>query len=331
MTHTPRDYGDIDAEWAALDGGAGMAWLGRQRTIVVRGEDRVEFLQGQLSNDIAALEDTRGCAAAALTVQGRVSAIVAVYRVGDVFEVVVEQDNLEHCRERLGQFLVAEDVELELGPVVSTLSLAGPRTKTVLAAAGVETQSWPPWYRGEAQIDGHTVSLRARGDELRVPLIEIDISEDGAPSLWQRLLDCGARPCGFAAWEVLRIESGRAAYGRDVDESRIAIEARLDWAIHFSKGFYVGQEVIERAVSRGRINHRLSLVATGEPVEIGARVEGGAERDVVTSTACSPRQGNLCLAYVDAARAEDCAEIAIECSAAAVAGRILEWPRQRRS
>lgn len=326
MKLAPPDYGDLAAEWAAIDRGAGMAWLAEQRTISVRGDDRVEFLQGQLSNDIAALAEGEGCAAAALSVQGRVAAIVAVYRRGDVFDVVVEQDHLERCRERLEQFLVADDVELELTAAKPCLSLMGPQAKKVLAAAGIDSQAWPLWSIGCAELDGHPLTVRTRG-ELREVLIEIDVDEDRGAVLCDRLAACGAIAVGRAACEIVRVESGRAAYGVDVDDSHIAIEARLEWAIHFSKGCYVGQEVIERAVSRGRINHRLCLIATDAGVAVGDRIQGGGQRDVVTSVVCSPRHGHVCLAYVDADRAHTGVELVIDSGARELAGRILEWPR----
>ncbi len=328
MRSQALDYGDVEAEWAALDRGAGMAWLDPRCSIVVSGDDRVEFLQGQLANDIAALADGQGCASALLTAKGRVAGIVAVYRAGEVFELVVEQCNLESCRRRLEQFLVAEDVELELAPAARSLWLAGPQAAKVLKAAALDSKRPSGWGRSRGEIDGHALTIRSRGDELRVATLQIDVGEEGAPALWDRLAAAGAVPVGATAYETLRVESGRAAYGVDVDESRIAIEARLHWAIHFSKGCYVGQEVIERGVSRGRINHLLCLLASDSEVAVGAHIHGGGERDVVTSALRSPGRGPLCLAYVDAERADTGTELLIDTASGAVPARILEWPRQ---
>src|SRR6185369_6366445 len=146
--------------------------------------------------------------------------------------------------------------------------------------------------------------------DLRVPCYDVLVcNPEGRPGDADRVLraieSSGAVRCGAAALEIVRIESGTVRYGVDLDEKRIAIEARLEWAIHFAKGCYVGQEVIERAVSRGRINHELCLLGLDAEVAPGARVEGGSDSDVVTSVARSPRLGTIALAYVPRAKAAE--------------------------
>jgi folate-binding protein YgfZ len=118
------------------------------------------------------------------------------------------------------------------------------------------------------------------------------------------------------------VESGVARYGVDVDEHRVALEARLQWAIHFAKGCYVGQEVVERMVSRGRLNRRLSLLASERRLAVGARIDDGAEVDVVTSSEVSSEHGALALAYVDMARTNPGTSL----SAGGTPARVLEWP-----
>jgi folate-binding protein YgfZ len=114
-----------------------------------------------------------------------------------------------------------------------------------------------------------------------------------------------------------------------VDESRLAVEARLEWAIHFAKGCYVGQEVVERAVSRGRINHELALVELDELIAAGARVEGGGENDVVTSIAESPRCGRIALAYLPKTMLAAGTVVTFASGESRTGATVLEWPRSR--
>ncbi len=242
-------------------------------------------------------------------------------------------------RTALERFLVADDCEFEEGPELEALMLVGPEAGKLLGAVGVEgtaaLAAGDGWGLARAVVGGQAVLVLGRGD-LRVPCYELHAVDAGgaatdAAQVWKVLQDAGARPCGLDAYEILRVESGTARYGVDVDESRIAVEARLEWAIHFAKGCYVGQEVIERAVSRGRINHQLTLLASEQPLPVGARATAGAEDDVVTSSVVSPRLGPIALGYLPRELAvgpgQIAAEVEFEREGRRFAARVLEWPR----
>jgi folate-binding protein YgfZ len=114
--------------------------------------------------------------------------------------------------------------------------------------------------------------------------------------------------------EVRRVEAGTARYGFDLDEDRIVVEANLDDAISFDKGCYLGQEVVVRATSRGRVNRRLvGLVLEGDALR-GAKLGNEAQPDagVVTSVATSPRFGTIALAYVHRATLDADALVAVD-------------------
>jgi len=304
----------------------------------------------------------------ALTAQGRPLALLAVYNDGERMVLVSSAAEVGATRAALERFLVADDCEFEEGPTTEALALIGPRAGELLSTIGVDVTATladgasarsavsgaaralpaldtaaAAWGLSRAVVAGQAVLVLARGD-LRVPCYELHAVDEGgnatdAAQVWKVLQRAGARPCGLDAYEIVRVESGTARYGADVDESRIAIEARLEWAIHFAKGCYVGQEVIERAVSRGRINHLLTLLACAEPPPVGARVCGGTEGDVVTSSVVSPRLGPIALASLPAELAQaslraaaleggsDAAAVELETEARRIAARVLEWPR----
>jgi folate-binding Fe-S cluster repair protein YgfZ len=120
----------------------------------------------------------------------------------------------------------------------------------------------------------------------------------------------------------------------------MAIEARLEWAIHFAKGCYVGQEVIERSVSRGRVNHLLCLLqidpagAAVDAAEVaGLQVAGGNPADIVTSVsmgAGGDGEVALALAYLPAAMTEAGSVVELESDGVVIArATVVEWPRPR--
>jgi folate-binding protein YgfZ len=181
------------------------------------------------------------------------------------------------------------------------------------------------WFVRTARIAGVEVTVYGRGD-MRVPAIEIVAQGDAAP-VWQAFESRGARPAGSQAYEIVRVEGGTPRYGVDVDEERVALEARLEWAIHFRKGCYVGQEIIERAVSRGRVNRVLALLATDEPAQAGDSVQATGDKEVVTSVVMSPRVGPMCLAYALREHAEDGKKLVLERGQHHIGARVLPWPR----
>tara|TARA_B100000315_G_scaffold237638_1_gene254598 strand:+ start:164 stop:634 length:471 start_codon:yes stop_codon:yes gene_type:complete len=148
----------------------------------------------------------------------------------------------------------------------------------------------------------------------------------------RRLQEKGARWVGTAALEIVRIESGTPAYGLEFDEDRLALEARLEWAIHPDKGCYLGQEVVERTMSRGRVNRRLCLLGADGKLEPGDRLKGGGETERVTSAARSPGLGYIGLAYLPCSLEVRGTKVAFAGAAASVVEAVaLEWPRDVRA
>lgn len=320
------DFGDVAAEEFALAEGAAIVWLPQRRIVRAEGSERVPFLHGQLSSDVKNLAPGRGQASLLLSAQGRVEGIVTIYDAGEALEIVCDASRLDATRERIERFLIADDVELETETApAACIGVVGPRAREVLAAAsGGDCALGHEWARAEVELFGVRARVLARG-EFRVPFYEVvvDATDAEGAELWRSLRNAGAVAAGTAACEILRVESGVARYSVDVDDGRIALEARLEWAIHFAKGCYVGQEVVERAVSRGRLNRRLVLLGSTSPLPVGARIEGGGERDVVTSSVVSAVHGALAFAYLDLEQGTAGRQVSVNGAPA----RVLEWPR----
>ncbi len=316
-------YSKPAEEYEALVSGTGLLDLCYRTLIRVVGEDRATFLNGQLSNDIVALTKGGGCAACLLTHQGKTLAVPAVYNLGDQLLLAVDAVCATVAREALERFVVADDCEFEIIEGRSVIGVVGPTAASTLEAAGLEVPAdSDAWFVTESGAE----SLLFGRDDLRVPYFEVAADSESASALWRKMEESGGVAVGTDALEVLRIESGTPRYGIDVDDGRIALEARLEWAIHFAKGCYLGQEVIERAVSRGRLNRRICLLGLQSTVASGSAVSRAGQDEeigVVTSACESPASGALCLAYLPS----DCCEPGTALSVASVAATVLDWPR----
>jgi len=132
---------------------------------------------------------------------------------------------------------------------------------------------------------------------------DLIVQNEQAAELWQALQNKGARPVGHNALEILRIEAGIPRFGIDMDESNVVSETGLDDAVSFTKGCYVGQEIIARIKYRGHVAKKLSGLVCGQAAELqnGAPIlaTDGKEIGRVTSVAHSPRLGQtIALGYL---------------------------------
>lgn len=302
----PERFSEPLLEYQATREKAGLIDLSFRVHVRMTGDDRVSFLQGMLSNDVAVLQPGEGCAATLLTEQGRIVADVRAYALDTCFLLDVDARVKEKTIAALSHFLVADDVEMEdLSDQQVTLAVQGPLASDVLAAADVHVSLPKEFQHGEATIVDtpvrivHANDTGEKGYEIFVPRARVE-------QVWQALMQAGEplglRPVGLTALHTLRVEAGIPWYGLDMDEGRLVVEVGLDHAISFSKGCYLGQEVVERATARGHANRKLlglivqsnTLPASGDKLFHDSQEVGW-----VTSAVISPRLGRaIALGYV---------------------------------
>ncbi len=277
----------------------GAAWLDLTGRAVIRaaGEDRIRLLHAMTTNHIEQLEPGQGCYAFFLNAQGRILADVNVLRFPDYLLLETEPERREFVLEHVNKYIIADDVTLEdLTPGMAVLGLEGPNSAGVLTAAAAPAPE-PP---GSHAAWG--TRFVARLSSTGAPGFRLFASAEEKQALIRVLEAAGAVAAGAEAARTVRLEIGRPRYGEDISEKYLPQETQLLHAVHFAKGCYLGQEIVERVRSRGMVHRFLVRLSIDSPLPPGpgAKINAGAkEVGEITSAAFSPAAGKvLALGYV---------------------------------
>ena len=278
----------LESEYRAMREACALVEPDGGGLLLVTGADVVEFLQGQVTNDVAALGPGQGCYALLLNPKGRILADMRILML-KAEELLLHSDRDEVLRKNLDMYRIGRQVEIEpAGKAV--LHLIGP------AAAEVAAISPPPTEHSfvEGEVDGVPVlAVRtALGIDLVYPVDRVNVLD----VLRQRSTESGSRE----AADIVRIESGRPRYGVDMTADNLPGELGLEErAVSFTKGCYVGQEPVARMHHRGHPNRHLRGLKLSRPGPSGEELErDGKQVGAVTSTCVSPALGPIALALV---------------------------------
>lgn len=283
---------EIDGQYRALREEAGAARRGRG-FVTVSGPDGAEYLQGQLTNDIEAIDPGRGAYAALLDRKGRMQADMRVLRItAEEILIDVEPDAMPATTRHLAMYSVGRDVVVaEPAEELGLVSLAGPAAAALagLAPLGAEHD------HAEVELDG--AGARAVRTDLGLDLVA---AAGDCDALLAALAARGVPMVGEEALEILRVESGRPRFGREMTTETIPQEAGInERAVSFSKGCYIGQETVARLHYKGKPNRHLRGLRLGGEVEAGAPVTlGDRELGRIGTAVISPADGPLALAIL---------------------------------
>ena len=293
---------------AAVRTASGLFHLDRG-LIEVRGGDRVRWLNGMISNDVAALTEGSGCYALLLTRQGRIVADFHVLTRPESFWLDTAPAAVPAALETLEKFIVADDVELlDRSADTLRLGLEGPNSFQIVASVSGQKLDLRPDGCADVGIEGFSGVVAAYGFG-GGPALQLFFqnSEKKLQALSRVLEASGSPRLDLETLEILRIEAGVPGFGTELGEDVLPAEVRLERAISTTKGCYTGQEVVERMRSRGRVGHLMvGLACEGEPPEPGAALHiSGSDRDKgigeVTSSCRSELAGTIALAFVRSA------------------------------
>lgn len=333
----PAHFGDAPAEYNAARAAAVIVDQSPHGKIEVRGADAPRFLHNLTTNDILHLPPGGGCEAFLTTIKAKVIAYLLIYRHAEPidppgFSLDVAPGAADKVIPYLDRYLISEQVEFtNYTAGFAQMHLAGPRAaallEQVLGDAGLPSGAL---QHRAVRFDGNADSWLRRHDALGLPGYDIVCPAEQAASIWQRLIQAGARPAGREACEMLRIEAGLPREAADIDETTFAPEVgRIAETISYTKGCYLGQESIVMARDRGQVNRTLVGVRlpTG-PVPHGSLLFAG-DREIgrVTSSVHSPRLGiGLGLAYVRRGHQEPGAKMEVDVAGSRSPAEVVRLP-----
>jgi folate-binding protein YgfZ len=297
----------------------------------VEGRDRASFLQGMLSNDVKALQPGQGCAAAFLDAHGKVMALLHVYALPEGILLELPPGLTRKTLLLLDKYLISEKASFEpMDEAWAILSLQGPVAPALLAGLSGHALDLAPHAHLEATLAGATARIVQRSEFGAVPGYFVWTAPEHAGTIRAALVGAGATAVDPDVAEGLRIEAGVPAYGQDVDESVILPETGLEHLVSYTKGCYIGQEVVARVKYRGHVNRALTgLRLEGERVPAPGAIVAAAEREIgrVTSAAWSLGLGApIALGYVRREHREPGGAVSVKIEDDLVPARVSALP-----
>ena len=261
---TPLEFDAPARETEALVSAAAVYDLGWLKRVAVRGEDCFRWLSGMVTNTVNDLAPNAGAWNLVLNAQGRIQGDLMVWREGSELELEIAADQYEKLLAHLARFIIMDDVELVPLSGEVALGLTGPAAGEVLGRLNLPTLAEP--LTG-ARIEWNGLDLRIlHGYGVLAPHYEIWVPETGLKKLWKYLRAAGTVPVGAASLEAFRIAEGIPIYGIDIAERDLPQETSQMRALHFNKGCYLGQEIVERIHSRGSVHRHLRHLELTGPV-----------------------------------------------------------------
>jgi len=323
---TPRQLDAPEAETAALLEGAAVHDLGWMRHVGVRGEDRFRWLSGMVTNTVNDLLPNTGAWNLVLNAQGRIQGDLTVWRAGEEqsaqrrrtsadglkeadpetgtpfagetgLELEIAADQYDKLMAHLNQFIIMDDVELvpqasePLGDAgaETAIGLSGPLADEVLTRMGLPVVLLP---MTGTTVERGGMNLRVlRGYGVLAPHYEIWLPSAELKLFWSGLRTAGATPVGSVTLDAFRVAEGIPLYGVDIAERDLPQETAQMRALHFSKGCYQGQEIVERIRSRGSVHRHLRPLELSGPVPAAGTElvqENGSVAGQITSAAKLP-------------------------------------------
>jgi folate-binding protein YgfZ len=298
---TAPDFGDARAEFQALLAGCGLYDLSWRAKLAVTGVDRIRWLNGMATNNVRDLAPGHGVYAFLLNAQGHIQADLYVFHRGDSLLVDTERGQREKILQLFDHYIIADDVEIaDISDKLSAFGVTGPESRHVLERAGIAFPDLAylqfaevTWQHATQQ---RTVTLLRSGEEARESW-QIWIAPEHRDELWGALIEAGVRLTGTTALNLFRISRGIPQFGVDIRERDLPQETGQARALNFTKGCYLGQEIVERIRARGAVHRQFTAFAVeGTLPEPGAKILAGEnqeEKEVgeITSSAILPLPG----------------------------------------
>jgi aminomethyltransferase len=295
----PAGFSSPQEELTALRTGCGLFDLGWRAKLVVTGRDRTRWLNGMVTNNIRDLAPGHGVYSFLLNPQGHILGDLYVFNRGESFLLDTDRSQAGKLAQLLKKYIIMDQVVLsEAGhSLITAVGLEGPNSKQVLARAGFEPSELQPLEVEDRMWNDASISVVCT---LQGGFMIWWLSPENAGELWEALAAAGATPVGAEALEMWRIVAGIPHYGVDIRERDLPQETGQQQALHFSKGCYIGQEIVERIRSRGAVHRCFTGFSfEGQAPPAGTKIEReGREVGEITSVAVLPSGKAVGLGYL---------------------------------
>lgn len=275
---TAARFADPQEEFSALLNDCGIYDLGFRVRISLTGSDRVRWLNGMVTNNVRDLAPGRGLYAFLLNPQGRILGDMHAYNLGESLVVETDRSQVEKIVATFDHYIIMDDVEvMDISEKQTTLGLVGPRSRATMSSVGIEVPELQPLQviTPRCNCDCECMECTViRGDDATNESYEIWLAPKDVYKTWQALIGAGATPVGSEALEMQRIVLGIPLYGVDIRDRDLPQETEQARALNFSKGCYVGQEIVERIRSRGNVHRKFTgfLVEGSPAIAPGAKI-----------------------------------------------------------
>jgi folate-binding protein YgfZ len=291
----PDHFGDWKQEYRWLRETVGLVDQGYRAYFEFTGPDRVRYLNAILTNDIKALPDNHGIPSLFLNPQGHIQAEMEVFALGEKLLCVSYAMVREHLIPALDKYIIMDDVTLtDRTDALTTLAIEGPNAAAAaLAVSGIELSAIENLQSREANVGGVPCRVTKRSP-IGLASAEFLVAREHAEALWnildQAVRQAGGGPVGYLALNTVRLESGIPWFGYDFGEKQIPHEAGIEEShISYTKGCYIGQEIVERVRSRGQVNRvRVTLRFDAQPDKSAPLLSDGKEVGNITRVGFSP-------------------------------------------
>lgn len=311
---TALSFGDVRREFRELTSGCAVYDLGWRAKVMVSGNDRARWMNGMVSNSIKNLQVNRGNYNFVLNPQGRILGDLYAYNRGEYLLIDTERSQLETLLTLLRRYIIMDKVELvDKSSDLSALGVQGPKAAEILKAVSINDPGLEPMQLADLTWNGATITLtRMASDEFVT--YEVWANAETLSQLWKALVEAGAVPVGSEALEKFRVMIAFPKYGIDIRDRDLPQETGQNHALNFTKGCYIGQEIVERIRSRGNVHRAFTKFRLeGELPPSGSRLQAeGKDVGEITSVNRVPTETGeetLALGYIRREAVESGAKI----------------------
>lgn len=270
---TAASFGDTPAEFKALLQGAAVFDMNWQAKLIFSGRDRVRWMNGMVTNNIRDLAVGRGVYCFILTPQGHNQGDLVAYNRGDYLLATTDREQAPKVTATLQRYIIMDQVEVEdISEKLNSVGVAGPKSREILSNAGIDVVELEAGQVVDLEWRAIGISV-ARSPHPQIDGYEIWVAGENAEKVWEGLHVAGATPVGSDALEMYRIARGVPRYGIDLRERDLPQETGQQHALNFTKGCYIGQEIVERIRARGNVHRTfIGFEVEGEAPQAGTKV-----------------------------------------------------------